>query len=183
MNGYPFSLCCIIIGHSSCVHPHQTQRPDVVIFSIRSPRTSRPLPRDRFFIPSRFLTVPGPVEGPRRPKIAKKLRLDFFEALEVWVRSRNVTKNRRRRPPEVLGGSSQTSSVVKRSGRRSFAVFRPRGPSTGPGTVKKRLGMKNRSRGKGPDIQGPTLRKNYNVGGEGGANNWPGCTPILSGFW
>ena len=31
----------------------------------------------------------------------------------------------------------------------------------------KRLGMKNRSRGKGPDLWVPTLQKNCNVGGEG----------------
>eukprot|EP00959_Pyramimonas_sp_CCMP1952_P349427 7321627-Pyramimonas_sp.AAC.1 len=37
---------------------------DVVIFSIRGPPKSRPIPQDRFLIPSRFLTVPGPGEGP-----------------------------------------------------------------------------------------------------------------------
>ena len=54
----------------------------------------------------------------------------------------------RRRPP-------QTSDVVKKSGRRFFAVFGLRGPSTGPGSAKKRLRMKNWSWGKGRDFRGP----------------------------
>ena len=32
---------------------------------------SGPFPRDRFVVLGRFLTVPGPVEGPRRPKTSK----------------------------------------------------------------------------------------------------------------
>ena len=38
-------------------------------------------------------------------------------------------------------------------------MFGLRGPSTGPGTAKKRLRMKNRSRGKGRDLQGPRIEK------------------------
>ena len=45
--------------------------------------------------------------------------------------------------------------VLKKSGRRFFVAFGPRGPSTGHGTVKKQFRMKNRSRGKGRDSQGP----------------------------
>ena len=39
---------------------------------------SGPFPRDRFFVLSRFLTVPGPGEGPRRPKTSKNRPLQFF---------------------------------------------------------------------------------------------------------
>ena len=49
---------------------------------------SRPFPQERFFVLSRFLTVPGPVEGPRRPKTAKNLRRDFFATSEIWVACR-----------------------------------------------------------------------------------------------
>ena len=50
---------------------------------------------------------------------------------------------------------SQTCDVLKKSGRRFFVVFGLWGPSPGPGTVKKRLRMKNRSWGKGRDFRGP----------------------------
>ena len=46
-----------------------------------------------------------------------------------------------------------------------MAIFGLRGASTGPWTVKKLLMMKSRPRGKGPGIQGPTLRKKHDVGG------------------
>ena len=49
-----------------------------MIFSIRGPRRSRPFPWDRFFILSRFLTVSGPVDCPRGPKIAKNLPSCLF---------------------------------------------------------------------------------------------------------
>ena len=58
---------------------------------------------------------------------------------------------------------AQTSSVLKKSRGRSLAFFGLRRPSTGPGTFKKRPGMKNRSWGKGPDFWGPTSQQN--VGG------------------
>eukprot|EP00959_Pyramimonas_sp_CCMP1952_P467090 9491031-Pyramimonas_sp.AAC.1 len=50
---------------------------DVSIFSRAGPRTFRPPPWDRIFIPSRFLTVPRPGEGPEKPKTTKNLGLDF----------------------------------------------------------------------------------------------------------
>ena len=53
------------------VLPPRPQTSDVVVFSIRGPWKSRPFPWDRFFILSRFLTVPGPGEGPRRPETSK----------------------------------------------------------------------------------------------------------------
>eukprot|EP00959_Pyramimonas_sp_CCMP1952_P376240 7880854-Pyramimonas_sp.AAC.1 len=59
-----------------------SQTSDVSMFSRRGPPTSRPLPWDQFFIPSRFLTVPRPGEGLPRPKTRKNLRLDFLEAPE-----------------------------------------------------------------------------------------------------
>ena len=40
------------------------QTSDVVICPIRGPQTSRQLPWDRFSVLSRFLPVPGPLEGP-----------------------------------------------------------------------------------------------------------------------
>ena len=47
------------------------------------------------------------------------------------------------RGPDPL--PAQTSDALKKSRRRFSAVFGPRGPSAGPGTVKKRFGMENRS--------------------------------------
>ena len=43
-------------------------------------------------------------------------------------------------PPAAL--AAQISNAAKKSRRRLFAVFGLRGPSTGPGAVKERLGMK-----------------------------------------
>ena len=53
------------------------------------PRMSRRLPRDRFFVLSRFLTVPGPVEGPWGPEAAKHLSYGVFSSSirrppDVW---------------------------------------------------------------------------------------------------
>ena len=66
----------------------KSRRRFFAVFGLRGPstgpRTSRPLPQDRFFVLSRFLTLPGPAEGPQMPKTGKNLRLDFFKTLEVW---------------------------------------------------------------------------------------------------
>ena len=61
---------------------------------------------------------------------------------------------------QALRRRPQNSDVVKKSRRRFFAVFGFRGPSAGPGSVKKRFRMKNRSWGKGRDLQGPSIEKN-----------------------
>ena len=53
--------------------------PTLHFFRNVGPRMSGPFPRDRFFILSRFLTVPGPGEGPRRPKTPKDRPLQFSE--------------------------------------------------------------------------------------------------------
>ena len=55
--------------------------------------------------------------------------------------------------------------VVSRRNRdgRFSAVFGPRGPSTGPGTVKRRFRTERWSRGRSPDFWRPTLRKNRDV--------------------
>ncbi|CAK0868345.1 unnamed protein product [Prorocentrum cordatum] len=53
----------------------------------------------------------------------------------------------------------QTSGVSKKSRQRFFIVFGLSGPSPGLGTVKKRLGMKNRSQGSGREVGGPRLEK------------------------
>ena len=42
------------------------------------PRRSRQLPRGRFFVLGRFLTVPGPGKGLPRPKMAENRLLQFF---------------------------------------------------------------------------------------------------------
>ena len=47
--------------------------------------------------------------------------------------------------------------VAKKSRRKLFAVFGLRGPSAGPGAVKKRPRTKKRPRGEGRDIQGPRI--------------------------
>ena len=47
----------------------------------------------------------------------------------------------------------------KNQGGKFLEIFGSRGPSAGPGSVKKRLRMKNRSRGKGRDLQGPRVEK------------------------
>ena len=49
-----------------------------------------------------------------------------------------------------------------------FDVFGPRRPFPGPGTVKKRLRTKSRSRGSGRDLWGSTMRKNHAVGAQDG---------------
>ena len=48
---------------------------------------SRPLPQDRLFIQSRFLTVPGSRDGFRSPRILKNLWRVLSETPEVWVLS------------------------------------------------------------------------------------------------
>ena len=73
-------------------------------------------------------------------------------------------RGRRRGRDEAWGGGfrgllPQTCDVLEKSGRRFFVVFGPRGPSPGPGSVNKRPRMKNRSRGKGRDLQGPRSEK------------------------
>ena len=62
---------------------------------------SRPFPQERFFVLSRFLTVPGPVEGPRRPKTAKDLRRAFSRRRRSgWGPGKGGGReSRRARPP------------------------------------------------------------------------------------
>ncbi|CAK0886462.1 unnamed protein product, partial [Prorocentrum cordatum] len=48
-------------------------------------RMSPPMaPRGQFFMPSRFLTVPRPSEGPEGPSTVKSCRSDFFETPRAW---------------------------------------------------------------------------------------------------
>ena len=49
------------------------------------PRMSGPIPRDRFFILSRWLTLPGPGEGPRGPKTPKNRPVHFLRRLDLRV--------------------------------------------------------------------------------------------------
>ena len=51
------------------------------------------------------------------------------------------------------------ASFSKNQGGRFSVIFGPRGPSTVPGAVKNRLGMKSRTQGKGRDFQGPRVEK------------------------
>ena len=53
--------------------------------STRSPEVLT-LSRDRLFVPSRFLTAPGPVEGPRGPRTTRSLRRDFSMMSEAWIK-------------------------------------------------------------------------------------------------
>ena len=61
--------------------------------------------------------------------------------------------------PATSALGAQTSNVLRKSRRRFFAIFGFRGPSTRPGTVKKRFRMKNLSREKGRDFREPRAEK------------------------
>ena len=59
------------------------------------------------------MTLPGPGEGPQGPKTAKTRRLDFFNALEVWVRPHDVV---------VGGGLGGLGKFRGGNGRRCGAL-------------------------------------------------------------
>ena len=64
----------------------EAHHPDILcrdVFSTRSLEVPT-LPWDRFSILKRFLTLPGPVEGPWKPKTPKNLRLEKITTSEFW---------------------------------------------------------------------------------------------------
>ena len=60
----------------------------------------------------------------------------------------------------AAGAPPQISDVMKKTRRSCSAIFGLGGPSAGPGSAKKRLGMKSGSWGKGRDFQAPRIGKN-----------------------
>ena len=111
-----------------------------------SPRRSRQLPQGRFFVLGRFLTVPGPGNGLRRPKTQKSRplyslsrRLDLRVPTPEKDESRPDTSNldpRTSSPPPPLPPPPAPSSQRSDASGRCFAIFGLRRPFLGPRTVK-----------------------------------------------
>ena len=96
---------------------------------------------------SRFLTVAGSVEGPRRPKIAKSLRRDFFTTLEVWecaslpaLGGPGLPREGLRAPKRRPDGVHHRAARGRPEGAPGQPEARPEGLETGPPTRSGGLG-------------------------------------------
>ena len=69
---------------------------------------------------------PGPVEGPRRPKIAEYLRPDFFTTSEVWDGPSRTPSSAERR------GGSRPGAMAPRASPPGAPGAASRGPGAGP---------------------------------------------------
>ena len=133
---------------SSSKAPLAPARPSRELPPGRGPRKSRPFPQDRlFFILNRFLTAPGPGEGPRRPKTPKNRPLQFFCVARICgVDERSATATARPSvgpgrlrddgaPPVVVQDRAEAAGLE--GGRLPARGPSEHGPGreTGPGEV------------------------------------------------
>eukprot|EP00959_Pyramimonas_sp_CCMP1952_P346747 7262768-Pyramimonas_sp.AAC.3 len=88
-----------------------------------------PLPRDRIFILSRFLTVPRSGKGPQGPKIAKHFLIRGLRAHLFWSK---LTKEDSETPPVVIFHSARGSGLTGTQVASTLPGPWPRPRSVGP---------------------------------------------------
>ena len=106
----------------SCHPSREFKDPDIRALQVfrcavpGGPWMSRQLPQGRFFVLGRCLTVPGPVEGLQKPKIAKIRPLQFLP-------------ERRSLGSSSLDPRSSSPRALRSSSSGSEAANRPRDPT------------------------------------------------------